>query len=119
MIKVYIDSIIPIDRIKSIVNVGVDVVVNTNIINLEIPENEAGIIDEIDGEYLKVQTTSRVTALTKAILSLLNGADVQGVGRMIFSREQSIYNQSQYGLWNNRNFEGIKSVIGVTISGVN
>ena len=75
--------------------------------------------DEIDGEYLKVQTTSRVTALTKAILSLLNGADVQGVGRMIFSREQSIYNQSQYGLWNNRNFEGIKSVIGVTISGVN
>lgn len=119
MIKVYIDSIIPIDRIKSIVNVGVDVVVNTNIINLEIPENEAGIIDEIDGEYLKVQTTSRVIALTKAILSLLNGADVQGVGRMIFSREQSIYNQSQYGLWNNRNFEGIKSVIGVTISGVN
>ena len=119
MIKVYIDSIIPIDRIKSIVNVGVDVVVNTNIINLEIPENEAGIIDEIDGEYLKVQTTSRVTALTKAILSLLNGADIQGVGRMIFSREQSIYNQSQYGLWNNRNFEGIKSVIGVTISGVN
>ena len=119
LIKIYIDSIIPIDRIKSIVNVGVDVVVNTNIINLEIPENEAGIIDEIDGEYLKVQTTSRVTALTKAILSLLNGADVQGVGRMIFSREQSIYNQSQYGLWNNRNFEGIKSVIGVTISGVN
>ena len=107
------------DSVECTVDYDSYVVVNTNIINLEIPENEAGIIDEIDGEYLKVQTTSRVTALTKAILSLLNGADVQGVGRMIFSREQSIYNQSQYGLWNNRNFEGIKSVIGVTISGVN
>ena len=52
------------------------------------------------------------------MLSLLNGADVAGVGRMIFSRQHSIYNQSQYGIWNNRNFEGIKNVIGVSMSGV-
>lgn len=119
MIKVYIDSIIPTDHLRSIVNVGIDVVVNTKIINLAIPDDEINvIIDMIDDVPVRIQTKSRVSVLTKAILSLLNGADVAGIGRMIFSRQQSIYNQAQYGLWNNRNFEGIKTVIGVSMSGV-
>ena len=31
---------------------------------------------------------------------------------------QSRYNQAQYGIWNNRNFEGMKVVLGATMSGV-
>jgi len=120
LIKVYIDSITPVDHLRSVVNIGIDVVVNSKIINLKIPDDEVNVIvDEIDGTPIKIQTKSRVSVMTKAILSLLNGADVAGIGKMIFSRQQSIYNQSQYGLWNNRNFEGIKTVIGVSMSGVN
>lgn len=120
MLKIYVDSIVPTDHLRSIVNIGIDVVVNTKIINLRIPEDQQQDIwiDEIDGTPIKTQTKSRVTALTAAILHLLNGAEVAGVGKVVFSRQQSIYNQSQYGLWNQRAFEGMKTVVGVGMSGV-
>lgn len=119
MIKVYVDSIIPVNHLRSIVNVGIDVVVNTKIINLSVPQDSIDVyIDEIEGIPVSVKTKSRVTVLTQAVISLLNGAEVAGVGKMIFSREQSIFNQAQYGIWNNRNYEGIKIVMGVSISGV-
>ena len=119
MIKVYIDSIIPVNHLRAIVNVGVDVVVNTKIINLSVPQDSIDVyIDEIEGIPVSVKTKSRVTVLTQAVISLLNGAEVAGVGKMIFSREQSIFNQAQYGIWNNRNYEGIKIVMGVSMSGV-
>ncbi len=119
MIKVYVDSIIPVNHLRSIVNVGVDVVVNTKIINLSVPQDSIDVyIDEIEGIPVSVKTKSRVTVLTQAVISLLNGAEVAGVGKMIFSREQSIFNQAQYGIWNNRNYEGIKIVMGVSMSGV-
>ena len=71
-----------------------------------------------NGEIVQVQYKSRVTALTKAIISLLNGASVQGVGKITFSRKNSIFNQAQYGIWNHRNCEGMKIVMGVKMSGV-
>ena len=71
-----------------------------------------------DGKMIQVQYKSRVTALTKAIISLLNGASVQGVGKITFSRKNSIFNQAQYGIWNHRNCEGMKIVMGVKMSGV-
>ena len=37
---------------------------------------------------------------------------------MQFNAERSRYNLAQYGLWNNRNFEGMKIVISGQISGV-
>ena len=121
LLKIYVDSIVPVNHLRSIVNVGIDIVVNSKIINLAVPDESRSIwIDEEAeiGSTITVATKSRVTALAQCILSLLNGAQVQGVGKMIFSREQSIFNQAQYGLWNNRNFEGIKIVMGVSISGV-
>ena len=117
--KIHVDSIIPVNHLRAIVNVGIDVVVNTKIINLSVPQDSIDVyIDEIDGIPVSVKTKSRVTALTQAVISLLNGAEVAGVGKMIFSREQSIFNQAQYGIWNNRNYEGIKIVMGVSMSGV-
>lgn len=119
MLKIYIDSIIPADHLRSVVNVGIDVVVNTKIINVRVPDEQINVmIDEVDGVPVRIQSKSRVSILCKAVLSLLNGAEVAGVGKLIFSRQHSIYNQSQYGIWNNRNFEGIKNVIGVSMSGV-
>lgn len=123
LLKIYVDSIIPEDHLKAITNVGVDVVVNTKIINVAVAENEQNtyiytVGDKDNQVNITVQTRSRVTVLVQAVLSLLNGAAVQGVGKMIFSRNMSIYNKAQYGLWNNRNFEGMKLVMGVYMSGV-
>ena len=131
LLKIYIDSIIPDNRNIAIVNMGIDAVVNTRIINIRTPDIEDDLtIPELQRKigvplYLDEEDTpvpieykSRVSVLTKAILYLLNGADIAGVGKALFSRENSIFNQAQYGIWNNRNFEGMKIVIGVSMSGV-
>ena len=119
LLKIYIDSIIPSDRYRSIVNFGIDVLVHNKIINVNVSDEDvAPPIDTVDGIEYKISQKSRVSVLSKAILYLLNGADVQGVGRMEFSQQMNRYQQAQYTIWNNRNFEGIKIVMGVHMSGV-
>ena len=119
MLKIYVDTIIPKNHLLSIVNVGIDVLCHNKIINVK-AENEEGssIIDMIDGIPIKIETMSRVTLLSKSVLYLLNGAEIQGIGKMQFNAERSRYNLAQYGLWNNRNFEGMKIVVSGQISGV-
>ena len=119
MLKIYVDTIIPKNHLLSIVNVGIDVLCHNKIINVKSENEENGsIIDMIDGIPIKIETMSRVTLLSKAVLYLLNGAEIQGIGKMQFNAERSRYNLAQYGFWNNRNFEGMKIVISGQISGV-
>lgn len=120
LIKTYIDSIVPNNALYSTVNIGVDVIVHNKIIDINVSENDSSsIIDIVDGIEYKISTISRVSALTKAILYLLNGADVAGVGKLQFNNDGiSNYSQVQYGIWNNRNFEGNKIIIGVGNGGV-
>ena len=118
MLKIYVDTIIPKNHIWSIVNIGIDVLCHDKIINVKAEEGyEGSLIDEADGIKIKVETMSRVTLLSKAVLYLLNGAEVQGLGQLQFNAERSRYNLAQYGLWNKRNFEGMKIVISGMISG--
>jgi len=124
LIKIYVNSITPINHLRAIVNVGIDLIVHSEIINLKVPDSDKNYYiykatNKLGDEYVvPVQFKSRVTTLTQAVIALLNGAQVQGVGTMVFSRDMSIDNRAQYGIWNNRNFEGIKLVIGVSMSGV-
>lgn len=119
MIKIYIDTIIPKNHITSILNIGVDVLCHNKIVNVKADKNlVTTTVDEVDGISIKIETMSRITLLAKAVLFLLNGAEVAGVGKMQFNAERSRYNLAQYGLWNNRNFEGMKIVISTIISGV-
>ncbi len=119
MLKVYIDSVIPQNAYMSQVNVGIDCVCHNKIVNVTVPEkDESSFIDEVDGIKYYVQTKSRISVMIKAVLSLLNGADVQGIGQMQFNYEKFMYNESRYALWNNRNFEGHKVVIGCLVGGV-
>lgn len=125
MLKIYIDTLIPTNHCLAIANVGIDIVVNTKIINVQTSEQTPNgyiyVVDKgTENEHIvKVHTKSRVTVLLQSVLAILNGAEVQGVGKLVFSRQQSIYNKAQYGLWNHRDFEGIKIVMGVSMSGVN
>lgn len=124
ILKIYVDTIIPKNHLYSVVNIGIDVICNTKIINLAVPDTEPNVWIDEEGEEgeektpITVMTMSRVTALTQAIISLLNGAAIQGVGKIIFSSQLSIYNKGQYALWNNRNFEGLKLVMGVGMGSV-
>lgn len=119
MLKIYVDSIIPQNRLLSVVNIGIDIVTHTKIINVRVPDNDdSTIIDEVDGIQVKIETKSRISVLTRAVLSLLNGQDIAGVGQMQFTSELSRYNQARYSIWNNRAYEGIKLCIGCQMSGV-
>lgn len=118
LIKIYIDSIIPQNEYVAQTNYGVEVISHNKIINVKVAEEDQTVIDIVDGIEVKVETKSRVTMLTQAVLSLLNGADIAGVGRLQFNAGNFRYNQAQYGVWNNRNFEGMKIVIGALQSGL-
>ena len=73
MLKIYVDTIIPKNHLLSIVNVGIDVLCHNKIINVKSENEESGsIIDMIDGIPIKIETMSRVTLLSKAVLYLLN-----------------------------------------------
>lgn len=118
-LKIYIDSIMPENPYVAQVNIGVDIIVHNKIINVNVPESEKIYpIDIVDDIAYTINQKSRVSILTRAILSLLNGADVQGVGKLQFSMELNRFNQGQYEIWNNRNFEGMKLVLGTRMSGV-
>ena len=54
----------------------------------------------------------------KAVIGILNGADVAGVGKLEFTQQKNRFIQAQYGIWNNRNFEGMKIVMGVGMSNI-
>lgn len=176
LLKVYVDQILPTDRYKAVVNFGIDVVCNSQIINVHtelfkwkkelteedkkyIEENnfpnlqdengyflyapvivdETGNyifadgeddeeivhvhpivapIDHVNGEPIYPQTQSRVATMMQAVLCVLNGANVNGVGLLEFSMEMSRFNQANYSIWNNRNFEGVKIILGSHMSGV-
>ncbi len=143
LLKVYIDSIIPENPMTAIVNVSIEAISNVEDIDIIVPtpdgeevSDKAGYLGngnvyideedtgEVDAEgnkiinIIRVDTESRVSAMTKAILYLLNGAAVQGVGKLTFSRQMSIHQQAQYGLWSRRKYEGMKIVMGVRMSGV-
>ena len=119
ILKIYIDSIIPQNEYLSQVNYGIDVICHNKIIDINVDKNdESLIIDEVDGIPIRVETKSRITALTRCILALLNGADIAGVGQLQFNAGRFRYNQVMSGVWNNRNFEGTKIVLGALQSGL-
>ena len=113
ILKVYIDRIIPVDRYKAVVNVGIDIITHNKCVDIN-----AYPVDNVNGVDVRITMKSRITTLVKAILFLLNGAQVQGIGTIEFTQTMSRFQYGQYGVWNNRNFEGIKLTMGCLMSGV-
>ena len=119
ILKVYIDRIIPADRYKAVVNVGIDVITHNKCVDINAPDEENSYpVDNVNGVDVRITMKSRITTLVKAILFLLNGAQVQGIGTIEFTQTMSRFQYGQHGVWNNRNFEGIKLTMGCLMSGV-
>lgn len=119
ILKVYIDRIIPVDRYKSVVNVGIDIITHNKCVDINASDEENSYpVDNVNGVDVRITMKSRITTLVKAVLFLLNGAQVQGIGTIEFTQTMSRFQYGQYGVWNNRNFEGIKLTMGCLMSGV-
>ena len=77
ILKVYIDRIIPVDRYKAVVNIGVDVITHNKCVDINAPDEENSYpVDNVNGVDVRITMKSRITTLVKAILFLLNGAQI-------------------------------------------
>lgn len=119
LMRIYVDSIVPVNDYTATLNIGIDTLVHNRIIDIKAEENSRNIVDILpDGTEIFVSMKNRLTVMLRCILGLLNGAHVQGVGLLKYNQELSKMSQSRYALWNNRNFGGYKTIISTQISGV-
>lgn len=119
LLRIYIDSVIPIDHLKSIVNIGFDAVTHNKINNLY---NDSADDLENPEQYRPIESEiimkSRKSVFLKNILAEFNGVNVEGVGYLQFTRETSTFSQAKLGLFNNRDYTGYKIIIPCIQSGV-
>lgn len=132
MLKIYVDSVIPQNHLIGTVNIGIDAVIHNKLMNVAVavadtantPQNAAGTVIGIYpvGEYNGVEFTidyqSRLTLMLRCILTLLNGANIQGVGMMQFNGDiEGSYSKARLGIWNNKNYYGQKIIFSCMMSG--
>lgn len=137
---VYVNSITPVDHIKSVVNIGLETIVHNKISNIlgeaSDPETEQAFREgraqagdqillspratnpvEIDESGILVPYKNRATVMLKSVLAELNGFFVNGVGVFQFNSQLSVSDMSRQYLWNNRNFYGHTTVMSTILSG--
>ena len=120
LLKFYVDSIVPINHLIAVVNIGVDIMSHSK---TQIVYNDA--MDDIENPdiYREIEQQivykNRNTLLLKCILAELNGADIEGVGQLQFNQKQSVFNQSKSGIFDNKMYNGSKTIFSTQMSGVN
>lgn len=116
LIKVYIHSIEPVNHLVSKVNVGIDILTHNKLTNVY---NDNG--DVLEGgrpveENIPVK--NRNTVILQALLSVLNGANIEGVGVLQFNGEATKKSNVEMRLTNNKNFYGYSLVLSCEMSAV-
>lgn len=119
MLRIYLDSVSPVNHITAYEYIGIDILCHTKIINVKVADDDdSSIIGEYDGVQIKVETKNRLDVMLKSILYLLNGATIQGVGTLQFNAEHGgKIDQARLALWNKSSFEGFKVILSSIVSG--
>ena len=119
LLKIYIDSVVPINHLISNVNIGIDIMSHSK---TQIVYNDA--MDDIENPdtYREIESQivykNRNSLLLKCILAELNGANIEGIGQMQFNQKASVFNQSRSGIFDNKMYNGSKTIFVVPMSGV-
>lgn len=116
ILKVYIHSIEPQNHLVAKVNVGIDILTHNKITNVY---NDNG--DPLEGGRPieeKIPVKNRNTVMLKALLAILNGSSIEGVGVLQFNKEMTDKCEAQLKLSNNRNFYGYTLVFSCHMSGM-
>ena len=116
IIKVYMYSVQPVNHLISTVNIGIDILTHNKISNIY--NDESDVLDGGREVEENISTKNRNAVMLKAILTTLNGADVEGVGVLQFNKELSDKCQAEMKLSNNRNFYGYTVVLSCQMSGI-
>ena len=114
ILKVYIHSIEPITHLSAKVNIEIDIVSHNSLTNVY--NDESDLLDggrEIENNII---TKNRNNILLKSILKTLNGANIEGVGKLQFNGELSKESKVKNHLNNQDNFYGYSLIMTCMIS---
>lgn len=116
LIKVYVDSIVPTNHLLSLVNVGFEILSHDKISNVY---NDLSDVYE-DGRPVEenIPVKSRNTVILRSLLALLNGAHIEGVGKMQFDKTMSDACRVISDLDNRKNYYGYRLIMSSQMSGV-
>jgi hypothetical protein len=118
LLRIYVDSIIPKNHIISVVNFGFDIICHNKISNVKNDSADTLENGRPIEEFNNIDFKNRNTVVLQAILSVLNGADIGGVGVLQFNGELCRFDQSRLALFNGRTFYGHKLIMSCQMSGV-
>lgn len=119
MLRIYIDKISPTNHLISSVNIGIEVITNTKIVN--IMNNLYDENDEFNNpteQYPLITYKNRCTIMLKTILALLNGKDIAGVGKVQFNKQANTFSETNLNIWNTKSFFGYQTYMSCLMSGV-
>ena len=116
LIKVYIHSIEPTNHLISKVNVGIDILSHNKLSNVY--NDDGDVLDGGREVEEDIPVKNRNSVILRSLLSLLNGAVIEGVGVLQFNMEMTEKSNAEMRLTNNRNFYGYTMVMSCEMSGV-
>ena len=119
LLKIYISSIEPTDHLRATVNIAIDILSHNKLNNVYNDSN-----DELENPLAfrpveqEIMLKSRQEVFLKNILAELNGADIEGVGVLVFDKNLSPFSQAKLGYFNNKNYTGYQLLMACMQSGV-
>lgn len=116
IIKVYLYSIEPITHLTAKVNVKIDILSHNALNNIY--NDESDLLDGGRPVEENITMKNRNNVLLKSILRTLNGANIEGVGKLQFNMELSKESKMQNNLNNQDNFYGYSLVMSCMLSGL-
>lgn len=96
-LRVFLEAITPDNHLIGTVDMNIEVITHIKLINL-------------------IAYKNRIEVMLKEVLRTLNGAEIGGVGKLMFDRQMSFYDLVKLNLFNNRNFYGYTIIMSVKAS---
>lgn len=109
MIRIYLSSILPNNRVASTSYYTIELITHMKCIQI------MSDLGEEEGQK-SVTYENRLEVLLQQVLETLNGAEVGSVGRLFFDMDGGYKTKVEFGLYNNRNYCGIKLVVGCKVA---
>lgn len=118
LLKVYVDSIYPMNHLTATVNVRIDILSHNKLSNVY---NDNGDPAD-DGRPVEedIAVKNRNTVLLRSLIAILNGANIEGVGVLQFNRHVGDEKKAaaEMKLSNRRDYYGYSVVFSCNMSGV-
>lgn len=110
MLRIYLSSLLPQNKVVTIALYTFEVVCHNKSIPL------ISNLGELEGEK-EIGTENRLELMVQQILETFNGKEIGSIGKLFFDMEGNYMTKGAIGVYNNRNYFGMKLIMGCAING--